>query len=277
MSKLKHLLLIDPQVDFADPGGALSVPGADQDMERTAQLIGRLGTTLTDIHVSLDSHTIVHIAHPCFWINENGDHPTPFSTISVKDVESGVWKTTRAMDQTNGLFYLRALEKSGKFQHMIWPPHCLLGSPGHAVSPTVYRALLSWVQVNMNDRSNKFPSQSSDVNWIQKGSNPYTEHFSAVQAEVPDPNDQATQKNKNLIISCKVASQVLVAGIAGSHCVANTVRDLINDPGLSNQAGKFIILIDLMSPVPGCEQLQADFLKEMETRGMRLMTSDKYV
>ncbi len=33
MEKL-HLLIIDPQRDFCDTDGALSVPGADKEMER---------------------------------------------------------------------------------------------------------------------------------------------------------------------------------------------------------------------------------------------------
>ena len=36
-----QLLVIDPQIDFCDPGGALSVAGADQDMARLAPMDSR--------------------------------------------------------------------------------------------------------------------------------------------------------------------------------------------------------------------------------------------
>ena len=68
MSKRIELLIIDPQVDFCDPNrGALYVPGAEQDMKRLAKMIGRLRDKLADVHVTLDSHHFIHIAHPIFW------------------------------------------------------------------------------------------------------------------------------------------------------------------------------------------------------------------
>jgi len=35
------LFIIDPQVDFCSPDGALYVPGADKDMERLADFISK--------------------------------------------------------------------------------------------------------------------------------------------------------------------------------------------------------------------------------------------
>lgn len=60
-----HLVIIDPQIDFMDSkGSALPVPGANADMNRLAAMIGRVGNKLEDIHVTLDSHRIIDIAHP---------------------------------------------------------------------------------------------------------------------------------------------------------------------------------------------------------------------
>ena len=42
MSKRIELLVIDPQVDFCDPKGALYVPGAEHDMKRLSAMIRRL-------------------------------------------------------------------------------------------------------------------------------------------------------------------------------------------------------------------------------------------
>ena len=92
-----HLLIIDPQNDFcdipvaeqpADPFNAtrklaptLPVSGADQDMKRLAAFIDRAGDKLFDIHVTLDSHNPIDIAHPTWWTNDKGQAPAPFTVI----------------------------------------------------------------------------------------------------------------------------------------------------------------------------------------------------
>src|SRR5678816_2250300 len=83
MSKRIELLVIDPQVDFCDPKrGALYVPGAEEDMKRLAKMITRLKDKLDDVHVTLDSHHFIHIAHPIFWRDSHGKHLAVF-TLSL--------------------------------------------------------------------------------------------------------------------------------------------------------------------------------------------------
>ena len=63
-----HLVIIDPQNDFMDsPQSALPVAGANADMDRLAEFIRTNGKKLEDIHVTLDSHQVVDIAHPAWW------------------------------------------------------------------------------------------------------------------------------------------------------------------------------------------------------------------
>ncbi len=50
------LLLVDPQIDFIHPDGALCVPGAVEDTRRTVEWIYRHAGSLTTIAASLDSH-----------------------------------------------------------------------------------------------------------------------------------------------------------------------------------------------------------------------------
>src|SRR5262249_23931083 len=92
MSKRIELLVIDPQVDFCDPRrGALYVPGAEHDMARLATMVRRLKDKLDDIHVTLDSHHFIDIAHQIFWRDSSGRRPAFFTRISRTDVEDGVW------------------------------------------------------------------------------------------------------------------------------------------------------------------------------------------
>lgn len=264
-NKKIHMLIIDPQNDFADSKGSLYVPGSEQDMSRLVSLIDRIRSKVDDIHVTLDSHHLVHIANPIFWRNSNGDRPAPFTVITAKDVENGKWTTQVPSFYKKALAYLQQLETGGRYPHVIWPPHCLIGSWGTAVYPTMFEAIKKWEE------------EFAVADYVTKGSNVWTEHFSGVKAEVPEANDATTQINTNLIGTLEAADEIVFAGIAGSHCVANTGRDIANNFSDPKFIKKIILLTDTISPVPGFEKLQEDFIKEMTARGMQTTTSDKYL
>ena len=260
-----HLLVIDPQSDFCDPAdGALYVPGAEKDMARLAALVDRLGPAIDAIHVTLDSHHPIDIAHPIFWRDAAGEAPAPFTGIGPDAVRAGQWTTRRPQDRERALAYLDALAAGGRYPHTIWPPHCLIGSRGHTVDPTLFSALTRWET-----------QTHALVDYVMKGTNPWTEHFSAIRAEVIDPADPSTQPNTALIEALKGADRVLIAGEAGSHCVANTVRDLADVLGDRHAVARLVLLEDTISPVPGFEAFQDDFLADLTARGMGLSTTEK--
>jgi nicotinamidase-related amidase len=259
-----HLIIIDPQNDFCDPKrGALYVKGAEKDMQALAEFIARRGELLDKIHVTLDSHHTIHIAHPIFWKNSQGQHPAPFTTITRADVETGRWTTTNPRWMARGLAYVQALEKNNRYQLMIWPPHCRIGTWGHSIFPVLSDALVAWEE--------KF---FGSVNFLMKGSNLFTEHYSAVVADVPDDADKSTRLNTRFIDTVKPADRILVSGEALSHCVANTVTDIANHFSKEN-VKKFVLLRNTSSNVTGREALGEHFLKDMVKRGMRVMTTDE--
>lgn len=275
MSSLRrklHLLLIDPQNDFAASGnggtqqGSLFVAGADQDMEKISAFIDRVGHKLVDIHLTLDSHHLLHIANPGMWKNSKGDHPAPFTKITAQDMLNGTWTTTIASHADRALKYLRELENTHRYEHTIWPPHCLIGEWGYGIQTSVAKSLRKWCEERI-----------ATVDFVTKGSNPWTEHFSAVRAEVPDPKDANSQINTRLIDTLEQADEVLISGIAGSHCVANTVMDIADNFKNADYVKKFTLLEDTISPVYMCEQLQKDFITKMVARGMNISTTDKYL
>lgn len=259
-----QLLVIDPQNDFCDPGGSLSVPGALADMDRLARMVHRLKDRLSDIHVTLDSHRRVDISHPLWFRDGDGRHPAPFTSIRSADLRQGRWTTTHpgAWDRT--VAYLDALEAGGRYPHVVWPEHCLIGTGGHAVHPALMDALAEW------------EARFAVVDYVTKGSNPWTEHFSAVRAEVPDPEDPGTQVNSALVRTLEEADVVLLAGEASSHCLANTVRDVaaqFSDPAWIR---KLVLLEDATSPVPGFESYAADFVRDMTALGMSVSTTHRF-
>ena len=260
MAETLALLIVDPQRDFCDPQGALYVGGAERDMDRLAEFVRRQGAGIRAIHVTLDSHHPVDVAHPAYWRDADGHQPAPFTLISAAEVESGRWRTADPAWQARALDYVRALEARQRYQLCIWPPHCLIGSPGHAVAPVLFDALADWERERLRP-----------VQYVLKGDNIHTEHYSAVQAEVPDPADPGTQRNRGLVDALRRADRVIVAGEAGSHCVANTVRDLIvARAGGAVDPARITLLQDAVSPVAGFETFQEDFLRDLTGQGMAL-------
>ncbi|MGQ5522005.1 hypothetical protein ACUHMQ_01965 [Chitinimonas sp. PSY-7] len=257
-----HLLIIDPQNDFCDiPGAALPVPGANADLNRVAALVARLESHIDAIHVTLDSHNPLDIAHPAWWQNAVGELPAPFTVISEADVAGGLWQVRDPVKQVTSLAYVKTLAERGRYQLMVWPEHCLIGSWGHSVHAGLFDALIHWGR-----------KQLKTVNYVGKGQNPATEHYSAIQAEVPSVDDPATQSNQDLLGRLAQADTILVVGEALSHCVASTVRDIADYLGAA-QIGKLVLLTDCMSPVQGFEQAGTAFIAEMAGRGVRIQKS----
>lgn len=268
-----HLLVIDGQVDFMDlPGSALPVAGAVKDMERTAALIHRTGGKLADIHCTLDSHRWVDIAHPSWWLDQRGQQPSPFTMISAADIEAGIWTTRNPGFRKRTLEYAHALEATpSHYKIFIWPPHCLIGTVGASLIPVLNDALQQW--------SDKFFAM---VDYVTKGSNPYTEHYGALMAEVPDPSDPGTQLNTSFLQMLADADMVAVAGEASSHCVLKTVQQIADNIGDAH-IRKFHLLRDCMSPVgappggPDFPGMAEAFFRDMKGRGMHITTSTDFL
>lgn len=265
-----HLISIDPQNDFciangpAGNKGALVVPGAEEDIRRLADFIVKNAKRINEIHCTLDSHQSAHIAHPIFWTNAKGEHPNPFSVITHENTVNGDWFPSNPRLRKYAEFYTGELAKHARYQLMIWPPHCLIGTWGHGLVPQMAEALITWEQDAWK--------RLTKVDFVAKGSNVLTEHYSGVQADVPDDRDPSTKLNTALITTLRDADEILITGQALSHCVANTIRDIANNFGDEN-IKKFVLLEDTSSNVTGCEKLGTDFVKEMVSRGMKVTTT----
>ncbi|MCL2656169.1 MAG: cysteine hydrolase [Betaproteobacteria bacterium] len=266
-----HLVIIDPQNDFCDlPAAclpsdqtkpALPVAGAHADMLRVAALIDAAGAGLSDISITLDSHQHIDIGHPTFWRQADGSAVAPFTPITLADVSAGRYMPRLPNALPRVLAYLERLEAAGRYTHMVWPVHCEIGAWGHNVHPAVRAAYNRWEEATLNS-----------VNKVIKGANPWTEHYSAIQAEVPDPADPDTETNAGFIALLRAADRVLIAGEAGSHCVKATTEHLADAFG-PNETGKLILLTDCISPVAGFETQYAQFLADMRACGLQTAKS----
>ena len=263
-----HLLVIDPQNDFMDKAGAsLPVSGATEDMKRLAAFIGRAGHKLADIHVTLDSHHTIDVGHPGMWRDQVGKLPGPFTIITPDDIENGVWAPRDPGLRARLLGYAKALAVGGKYPLMVWPEHCRIGTPGHNVEPTLAAALEHWER-----------KEFINVDYVTKGTNPFTEHYGALMAEVPDPEDPSTSLNTAFLETLRDADIVLVAGEALSHCVKSTVDQIAATIG-DEHIRKFHILTDCSNPVsqvgngPDFPAIAKQWLSDMKSAGMTLVSS----
>jgi nicotinamidase/pyrazinamidase len=273
-----HLLIIDPQNDFCDlpddyrpalPGAgraapALPVPGAHGDMLRLAGLIQRAGAGLNAISVTLDSHQHLDIAHPTFWQTAEGGPVSPFTQLSAEDVRAGHYlPRLPGAARERALAYLESLERQGRYRHMVWPIHCEIGSWGHNVHAALRSAYNGWEERTLNV-----------VAKVVKGENPWTEHYSAVQAEVPDESDPSTLPNRSWLSALRQADRLYIAGEAGSHCVKATTEHLLAE--LTDQErAKVVLITDCMSPVAGFETAQQGFISDARQRGAKTATADE--
>ncbi|WP_110949228.1 cysteine hydrolase family protein [Pseudomonas bohemica] len=267
-----HLVIIDPQNDFCDlpdtylpPSTAsspriaprLPVAGAHTDMLRVAALIEAGGGALTEISVTLDSHQHIDIAHPTFWQDGNGNTISSFTQITAADVRTGRFVPRHPSAQPRALHYLEQLESAGRYNHMVWPVHCEIGTWGHNVHRDVLSAYNRWEEVSLRT-----------VNKVVKGMNPWTEHYSAIRAEVPDPADAHTELNASFINQLRDADRILIAGEAGSHCVKATTEHIVEQLG----ASKLTLLMDCISPVTGFDGQYRNFIEAMRSMGATIAT-----
>ena len=269
MSRTIQLLVIDPQNDFCDlpatylaPDSTPSLPvrGAHADLQRVASFVTAVGSALDAITITLDSHHRLDIAHPGFWQRQDGGAVAPFTQITAAALRAGQFRPRTETDLTPALLYLDRLEARGRYTLMVWPVHCEIGSWGQAVHADVRAAYNRWEEQTLRS-----------VAKIAKGQNRYTEHYSAVLAEVPDPTDPRTLRNDALLAALDSADLLLVAGEASSHCVKATVEDLIEHLP-SARPERIVLLTDCMSPVAGFESAHAAFLQHAAGRGVRLAT-----
>lgn len=273
MAKLKlHLMLIDDQNDFTNPNGTLFVKGADENVRRVAKMVERLQDRIDDIHVTMDSHRLVDISHPLWWVDDNGNPPQPFTGVVLSPTRElqffnyATGNKTRARTRAMGALkrtteYIEELGRRGRYPHTIWPNHTLIGDEGHNLDPVLAQAIHAWERKRY---------ALCDV--VTKGSNPWTEHFGAVQAEVPDPQDPSTQLNRALIETIEQSDIIGCAGEARSHCYANTLRDIINNFNDPSAIAKLVLLTDGTSDVPGFEKYGEDFMIWARDKGVKFST-----
>lgn len=253
-----HLLVIDAQKDFCFPEGTLYVGGrsgvgAIEDNKRLVSWIYRHLAAINTMTTTLDTHLPYQIFFAPFWVDSDGQPLHAHTILTTSDVVEGRARPNPALAwwlhdgddewlRRQCAFYCASLEKGGQYELYLWPPHCLLGSDGHALAGVIHEAHL-------------FHAYTRGVQaWTEiKGDNALTENYSILRPEVLDTFDGGVlaRKNTRFIERLLASDAIVVAGQASSHCVRSSVDDLLHeiqerDPAL---AAKVYLLADCMSAV----------------------------
>lgn len=250
-------LLIDAQNTFCHPDGELFVGGrsgtaAVEDSRRTAEFIYRNMHVLTDIFPTLDTHRAYSVFHPAFLINDAGEHPAPFTTVTHQDIVDGLWRaspfmasaldTDYAAAQKQLEYYTSQLAASGRYDLTIWPYHAMLGGKGHCLVPGLEEACF-------------FHSiaRGSQTGFEVKGTNSFTENYSVLGPEVLNTFNGRPLAERNTAFIDKLLKYdvIAIAGQAKSHCVAWSIDDLLKDILTTDAAlaAKVYLIEDCTSPV----------------------------
>jgi nicotinamidase-related amidase len=279
------LLAVDVQNTFCIPGFELFVAGrsgmgAVDDNRRLCEFTYRNLGTITQVLPSLDTHRAMQVFHAIWLVDEQGDHPAPYTMVSAEDVEQGRWRLNPEVARALGLdvayaqrhlaHYTRALAQGGKYDLTVWPYHAILGGVGHALVSALEEAIFF-----------HGIARFSQPGFQVKGDNPLTEHYSMLGPEVtvgPD-GELVARRNTELVERLLTFDVVVAAGQAKSHCLAWTIDDLLQDEDVREAlAERTYLLEDCTSPVvvPGAvdytDQAAAAF-ERYAAAGMHVVSS----
>jgi nicotinamidase/pyrazinamidase len=161
------LIIIDPQNDFC-PGGALAVAGGDEIMAG----IGTLAQSFQTVVVTQDWHPPEHRS---FALNHEGK--APFETTVMPYGEQ-----------------------------VLWPAHCVQGSPGADFHPALADALLATHLI------------------VRKGYHPEIDSYSAFFE-----NDRMTSTGLAGWLREKAIGRCVFVGLAFDFCVAYSALDAVRE------------------------------------------------
>lgn len=240
---------IDVQQDFMD-NGALGVPGAHGDVERMTRFIHNNMDKISNIAVSIDTHTPHQIFHPCWWIDENGNNPAPYTPITLADLDSGKWRAV--INPMASRDYVERLEKDGKKTLVIWSYHCIQGTTGCALENQFSN------MIYFHSVAKRYAFQP-----IVKGQDPLSEMYGIIKPEY----DTKGYINIKFLNKIEQYDKIVIAGEAKSHCVMESIKQILEHYETRPEVTKKIyILDDCMSIIPGFEDATAQAFDEFKTK-----------
>lgn len=240
---------IDVQQDFMDQG-ALGVPGAQRDVERMTRFLYENMEKISNIAVSMDTHTPHQIFHPCWWIDEDGKHPAPYTVITLRDLDQGTWRAV--INPQASREYVKHLEQDAKKALCVWPYHCIQGTMGAALE-NQFANMVYFHSV----------AKKAVVQRLVKGQDPMSEMYGIIRPEY----DTKGYMNLDFLNKLERFDKVIIAGEAKSHCVLESMKQILEYYETRPEVTKKVyVLEDCMSPIPGYEDMVEQAFEEFKRR-----------
>lgn len=127
-SEPKRLLLcINVQKDFMKYG-SMPISGANKDVENITKFIYNNFFGLDKIVCNCESNLIHQIFHPCWWRDNDGNHPEPNTIITYQDFIKKKW--IPEFELLESIKYLCYLDMNKSDPLRIRPYHCIEGAEG---------------------------------------------------------------------------------------------------------------------------------------------------
>lgn len=238
---------IDFQNDFLE-NGELAVPNSHKDVENTLRFLYANLEKITTIAISLDTHNAQQIFHPSWWVDQDGNHPEPYTIISEEDIRAGKWSAVEKQEES--LEYVHQLEQQGRMKLCIWPFHCIEGTFGAALEGQFSN------MIHFHSIARKSP-----IYKIVKGKDPLSEMYGIIKPEY----DKHNYVNNELLQMMKGYDKIIMAGEAKSHCVLESLRQILehfqDDVDFTS---RIYLLDDCMSSIPGFEEGTETSLKNFK-------------
>lgn len=223
---------IDYQQDFMD-NGSLGVSGAHGDIERATKFIYDNMDKISNIAVSIDTHTPHQIFHPCWWIDENGNNPAPYTVITLADLDAGKWLPVIYPKESRE--YVKHLEQDGKKQLCIWSYHCIQGTTGCALE-NQFANMIYFHSV----------AKKTVTRRIVKGTDPLSEMYGIIRPEY----DRKNFVNIQLLNDLEAYDKIVIAGEARDYCVYESLKQILEYyKNRTDILSKIYVLEDCMSAI----------------------------
>lgn len=239
---------IDVQQDFMD-NGALGVPGAHGDVERMTRFIYNNMDKISNIAVSIDTHTPHQIFHPCWWIDENGNNPASYTAITLADLDAGKWRAV--INPMASRDYVEHLEKDGKKTLVVWTYHCIQGTTGCALE-NQFANMIYFHSV----------AKKAVVQRLVKGEMAVSEFYGIIKPEY-DPKGYI---NTDFLNKLDKYDKIIIAGEARDYCVYESLNQVLDFHRNNTEILKKIyVLEDCMSAIGNpsdVDKMYADLQKQ---------------
>ena len=256
------LIVIDGQKDFTKhPGSMLPVPGGISALRRTSEFIMLNVVSIDAILVTRDKHVTNHIAHEVLWIGRNGEYPAVYTAITLAEIDAGEYRATEPALQMIQRNYVAELEARGQKTLMIWPPHCIAGTPGYELDPALVIAFAFWEKYT-----------DKKVVYLDKGEHPDTEQYGAFAADVPVAGAPETFTNMKAIDWINSFGTKFWTGLALSHCVMASMQQVFDEASVGNRS-THVLFSDCTASVAGFEKITKDWVLAQRAIGLRVQRS----